>query len=72
MATHAPVLAYYDDSKPITLTVDSSSKGLGAAIVQEGKTIAYATCALKTAQKSNLALSFLSGSEHLIDFRSAW
>ena len=28
MTTHAPVLAYYDDSKPLTLTVDSSSKGL--------------------------------------------
>ena len=30
--TYAPVLAYYDDSKPLTLTVDSSSKVVGAAI----------------------------------------
>lgn len=52
MATHAPVLAYYDDTKPMTLTVDSSSKGLGAAIVQEGKPIAYASCALTRTQQN--------------------
>ena len=51
MATHAPVLAYYDDSKPITLTVDSSSKGLGAAKVQDWKPIAYASCALTPTQQ---------------------
>lgn len=52
MAINAPVLVYYDDSKPLTLTVDSSSKGLGAAIVQEGKPIAYASSALTTTQKN--------------------
>ncbi len=36
MATNAPVLAYYDETKPVTLTIDASSKGLGAAIVQDG------------------------------------
>ena len=52
MAINAPVLVYYDGSKPLTLTVDSSSKGLGAAIVQEGKPIAYASSALTTTQKN--------------------
>ena len=51
MCVNAPVLAYYDKRKPIVLTVDSSSKGLGAAIMQEGKPIAYASCALTETQQ---------------------
>ena len=43
MCTNAPVLAYFDETKPIVLTVDSSSKGLGAAIIQDDKPIAYAS-----------------------------
>ena len=51
MCVNAPVLAYYDKTKPIVLTVDSSSKGLGAAITQEGKPVAYAPCALTETQQ---------------------
>ena len=51
MCTNAPVLAYFDETKPIVLTVDSSSKGLGAAIVQDGKPIAYASSALSETQQ---------------------
>ena len=51
MCVNAPVLAFYDKRKPIVLTVDSSSKGLGAAIMQEGKPIAYASCALTETQQ---------------------
>ena len=36
-------MAYYDVTKPITLEVDASQKGLGAALVQEKKTIAFAS-----------------------------
>ena len=51
MCVNTPVLAYYDKTKPIVLTVDSSSKELGAAILQEGKPIAYASCALTETQQ---------------------
>lgn len=39
-------LAYFDPQKPITLQVDSSLKGLGAALIQEGKPVAFASKAL--------------------------
>ena len=51
MCVNAPVLAYYDKTKPFVLTVDSSSKGLCAAITQEGKPVAYASCALTETQQ---------------------
>ena len=41
-------IAYYDITKPITLEVDASQKGLGAALVQEKKTNnAFASKTLK-------------------------
>ena len=51
MATSAPVLSYYDPKKPITLSVDASSKGLGAVLYQEEKTVAYASRALTPTQQ---------------------
>lgn len=49
--TQAPVLSYFDPTKPVTLQVDASSKGLGAACLQDGKPIAYASKTLtKTEQ----------------------
>ena len=39
-------LAYFDPKKEITLQVDASLKGLGAALLQEGKPIAFASKAL--------------------------
>ena len=50
MCVNAPALAYYDKTKPICLTVDSSAKGLGAATTQEGKPVAYVSCALTETQ----------------------
>ena len=43
-----PVLAYCDVHKPVTLTCDSSKSGLGAAILQYQRPIAYASRALIT------------------------
>ncbi|XP_029656885.1 uncharacterized protein K02A2.6-like [Octopus sinensis] len=39
-------LQYYDRRKPVTLQVDASMRGVGAALIQEGKPIAYASKAL--------------------------
>ena len=41
--TQTPVLAFYDAKKPLTLQVDASKHGLGAALLQEGKPIAFAS-----------------------------
>lgn len=46
-----PVLKYYNKDKAITLTVDASMKGLGAAVVQENGVIAYASRALTPAEQ---------------------
>lgn len=41
--TKQPVLAYFDPSKPVTLECDSSQYGTGAALLQDGKTVAFAS-----------------------------
>jgi len=51
MASSTPVLGYYDPSKPLTLSVDASSKGLGAVLLQDGKPLAYAPRALTPTQE---------------------
>ena len=38
-----PTLAYYDVSKPVTLTCDASKQGLGAACLQNGQPVAFAS-----------------------------
>lgn len=38
-----PVLKYFDVSKPVTLTCDASQYSLGAACLQGGKPVAYAS-----------------------------
>ena len=42
----APVLAYFDVNKPVTITCDASQSGLGALLLQDDKPIAYASRAL--------------------------
>lgn len=41
--TNPLVLQYYNVSKPVTLTCDASQYGLGAACIQDGKPMAYAS-----------------------------
>ncbi|XP_025833925.1 uncharacterized protein K02A2.6-like [Agrilus planipennis] len=47
-----PVLRLYDVNKPVTLTVDASSKNLGAALLQEGQPIAYGARALTKSEQN--------------------
>ena len=47
LVTQAPVLTYFDVIKPLTLQCDSSEKGLGAALMQDGRPVVYASRALR-------------------------
>ena len=42
----APVLAFYNVKKPVTVSCDASQFGLGTVLLQEGRPIAYASRAL--------------------------
>ena len=37
----APVLAYYDATKPVQIQCDASNKGLGAVLLQDERPVAY-------------------------------
>ena len=39
----APVLSYYQPDRPLSIQCDASQKGLGAALLQDGRPIAYAS-----------------------------
>ena len=45
-------LTFFDVSKPITIQVDASNSGLGAAFLQEEKPVAHATRSLTSAWKN--------------------
>ena len=51
LASSTPVLGYYDPSKPLCLSVDASSKALGAVLLQDEKPLAYASRALTPTQQ---------------------
>ena len=53
--TSEPVLKYYDPKLPLTLQVDSSDTGLGAALMQNEQPIAYASRALTPTESNNYA-----------------
>ena len=45
------VLKYYNVKAPVLLSVDASTKGLGAAIIQDGGVVAYASRALTSTEQ---------------------
>ena len=45
-------IAYYDAKQPVTLEVDASLKGLGAALVLEGRPITFASKTLTKTQSN--------------------
>ena len=48
----APVLQYFDASKPLVVQADASKNGLGACLLQEGRPICYASRALTMAEQN--------------------
>ncbi|XP_011664712.2 uncharacterized protein K02A2.6-like [Strongylocentrotus purpuratus] len=46
MVSEAPLLAYYNPKEELTIQCDASNKGLGAALLQNGRPIAYASRSL--------------------------
>ena len=56
------ILHYFDTSKDTILEVDASLKGLGAAVIQEGKPVAFASKALTDTQSrySNIEREMLA------------
>ena len=49
--TNAPVLANYDPAKELTIKNDASQHGIGSALIQEAKPIAYASQTLSDAEQ---------------------
>ena len=50
MVTRTPVLRYYNLKEEVTLQCDASQSGLGAALMQNGQPVAYASRALTPAE----------------------
>jgi hypothetical protein len=58
--TSTEVLKYFDAKRPVTVTVDASTKGIGAAILQENGVVAYASRALTQAEQCNYLKGFVN------------
>lgn len=52
LLTEVPILQYFDVNKEITLSVDCSSYGAGAVLLQNNLPVAYASKALTNSQKT--------------------
>ena len=75
LVTQAPVLAFYSPDKELIIQCDASSLGLGAALMQEGRPLAYASRALTdpetryaTIEKEMLAIVFALEKWHQFAF----
>lgn len=51
LVASAPVLKYYDVKADVTISVDASSTGLGAVLLQDNQPVAFASKALTETQK---------------------
>ena len=52
MVTAPPLLKYYEREKDLVIQYDASEGGLGAALLQDGRPLAYASRALTAAEKN--------------------
>ena len=50
--TSDAILQYYDVEKSTTVSVDASSYGLGACLLQEGRPVCYASRSLSSAERN--------------------
>ncbi|XP_022805060.1 uncharacterized protein K02A2.6-like [Stylophora pistillata] len=69
----APVLKFFDPKEPVTLTVDASSKGVGAVLLQNDRPVVYASKARtpsqeKYAQTEKEMLANVFGCERFHDY----
>ena len=72
MLCEAPVLRYFDPSKPITLQCDASESDLGYFLLQEHQSVAYGARGLTAAEKNYAQiekemLAIVAGCENLIN-----
>ena len=51
LVSRAPVLSYYQPDRPLSIQCDASQKGLGAALLQDGRPIAYASRSLSDTEQ---------------------
>ena len=54
--TTAPTLRYYDPSKPLTIQTNACTKGLGAALLQEGQPVYFASKSFTKAHQNYVAI----------------
>ena len=52
MATTSPLLKYYNPEDELTIQCAASEKGVGAAVLQKGQPVAFASCALTDTESS--------------------
>ena len=52
LLTNAPVLKYFDTEETATLSVDASSEGIGACILQKGQPVSFASVSLNESQRN--------------------
>ena len=50
--TKTPILKFFDPAKPVKISVNASSKGMGAVLLQDEQPIAYASKALTKSQQN--------------------
>ena len=75
LLTQEPALAYFNPTKELSIQCDASGQGLGAALLQEGRSVAYASRALSDAEtryatiaKEMLAIMFAFEKWHQYTF----
>ena len=56
----APILAYYNPNKPMTLQTDASYKGLGACLLQNERPVYFASRAFTETQKGYVVIELES------------
>ena len=52
LCCEAPVLAYYDVNKDVTIQSDASQSAMGAVLLQEGRPVAYASRKLRPSERN--------------------